>query len=110
MGVQPIPEILPIVTVLRARRLELGLTQEAVGELIGCADRLINKFECGLKQPSPRMLVHWCEALGCRLSVAVVTTPRPRAAMGSAGRVSSGIPRRTARDAAMPASARLAAP
>lgn len=44
-----------------------GLTQEVVNERIGVADRLVNKWECGDKNPSGFNLMCWCEVLNCKL-------------------------------------------
>jgi transcriptional regulator with XRE-family HTH domain len=49
---------------LVARRKSLGLTQREVDDLIGCADGLVGKWECGIRTPKPRSFAEWSKALG----------------------------------------------
>ncbi|KAB8155082.1 helix-turn-helix domain-containing protein [Kordia sp. TARA_039_SRF] len=52
-----------IVSQLVARRKELGLTQDDVNDLLGVADRLVSKWECGSRTPTSFNLHCWAEAL-----------------------------------------------
>ncbi|MEQ9297611.1 MAG: helix-turn-helix transcriptional regulator [Cyclobacteriaceae bacterium] len=45
------------------RRKQLGLTQEELNYKIGVADRLIGKWECGMRTPNSFNLLCWAEAL-----------------------------------------------
>lgn len=36
---------------------------------IGCAERLVSKYECGIRHPSLNMLAIWCQALGASLTI-----------------------------------------
>lgn len=69
---------------LAARRRELGLSQERLGERIGISARLVNKWECGTRRPSGYFLHLWVLALGCKLVLTVLqphcTTPKNQAA------------------------------
>jgi len=58
-----------VVKVLAARRRELGMTQETLNRRLGMADRLLNKWECGLKSPTGFNLYCWAQALGYKLKV-----------------------------------------
>lgn len=59
----------PVIEALIEARRAKGLRQEDVDIRIGCADRLISKFECGIKHPSLNMIAVWCEVLGVALSI-----------------------------------------
>lgn len=54
---------------LATHRSQIGLTQDDANEKIGIADRLINKWEVGMKLPSMFSLYCWCEALGMELKL-----------------------------------------
>lgn len=41
---------------IRARRIELGLTQEALGERCGCSRQRICQYESGKRKPSLALL------------------------------------------------------
>ena len=45
-------------------RHEVGLSQEALAELIGCTTSLIHKWETHKRIPSGFMLICWLDALG----------------------------------------------
>jgi hypothetical protein len=51
---------------LVARRKQLGLVGLDVDDMLGCADYLTAKWECGMRTPSAFNLMCWAEALGCR--------------------------------------------
>jgi transcriptional regulator with XRE-family HTH domain len=53
---------------LRARRLELGLTQEMVAEAARISNRHYQKLESGNSNPSLRSLMSVTEALGLNLA------------------------------------------
>lgn len=57
-----------IETLIEARRAR-GLRQEDVDARIGCAERLVSKYECGTRHPSLNMLAIWCQVLGVALTV-----------------------------------------
>ena len=59
----------PIIDQLIAARKARGLTQDDVNEMIGCAERLVSKWECRHKYPSSYFLVLWAQALGVTLTV-----------------------------------------
>ena len=54
---------------LVARRKELGWTQEMVNDDLGVADRLVSKWECGMKYPNFRHILMWTDILNCRLVI-----------------------------------------
>ena len=60
---------------LRARRQQLGMSQEAVAGRIGVDYRLFQRWEYGQRAPSLFLLAAWCQALGCSLVVAVPSPP-----------------------------------
>ena len=49
------------------RRGHQGYTQQELGELIGTADRLVNKWEAGTRVPGLFLAFMWAEALGGQL-------------------------------------------
>ena len=49
------------------RRKALGLTQEDVDNLMGTADRLISKWECGHRIPTSFNFFCWAQALKAEL-------------------------------------------
>ncbi len=53
-----------VIKQLAKRRYELEVTQEYMNHKIGCADRLINKWECGSRLPSAFSLWCWVTSLG----------------------------------------------
>ena len=46
-----------------ARRKELGLTQDDVNYKLGVADRLVSKWECGIRTPTSFNLLCWAQVL-----------------------------------------------
>lgn len=52
-----------MVSQLAKRRKELGMTQEELNYKIGVADRLVSKWECGLRTPNSFNLLCWAQAL-----------------------------------------------
>ena len=59
----------PVIDALIAVRHARGLRQADVDEMIGCAERLVSKWECREKYPSNYNLVLWAQALGVTLTV-----------------------------------------
>jgi len=59
----------PIIKQLVEVRKQRGLRQEDVDELIGCAERLVSKWECRDRYPSAYFLLLWAQALGVTLAV-----------------------------------------
>ena len=49
------------------QRKRLGLTQEDVDALLGVADRLVSKWECGVRTPTSFHLYCWSDALEGRM-------------------------------------------
>ncbi|MDD7887875.1 helix-turn-helix domain-containing protein [Flavivirga sp. 57AJ16] len=45
------------------QRKKLGLSQEDVDSLLGVADRLVSKWECGVRSPTAFHLYCWADAL-----------------------------------------------
>lgn len=58
-----------VVTQLIKRRKELGITQEHLNYKLGVADRLISKWECGVRTPTSFHLYCWADALHSRLMI-----------------------------------------
>lgn len=52
--------------VLRAYRLEKGLTQEQLSERVGVVHSFIHSLESGKKQPSLKMILKLAAALGIK--------------------------------------------
>lgn len=50
-------------------RHKAGMTQEMLNDALGIADRLVNKYECGIKSPSGFILYCWADALGCDVKI-----------------------------------------
>ena len=53
----------PLLEQLKQRRIELGLTQMEVDGKLGVADRLVAKWECGLRIPTMYSFSLWAEGL-----------------------------------------------
>ena len=51
------------------RRKLLKLTQDEVNSLMGNADRLVSKWECGERTPNSFNLYCWAIALNCELTL-----------------------------------------
>lgn len=58
-----------LVQQLRARRLQLQLTQTDVAHLIGVSDYMVAKWENLMKMPTAFGLMCWCQALHVRMQV-----------------------------------------
>lgn len=54
-----------IIKELRARRIDLGLSQRDVDGMIDCSDGLVSKWECGERIPHAGSMSKWADALGC---------------------------------------------
>lgn len=74
----------PVIDQLIAARHQRGLRQCDVDAMIGCADRLVSKWECREKYPSNYNLVLWAQALGVTLTVQMET---PHAEVRAAAQV-----------------------
>ena len=58
-----------IVTLLVKRRLQLGITQDELNHMLGVADRLVSKWECGARTPSSFHLFCWADALESQMTI-----------------------------------------
>lgn len=58
-----------VVSQLVKRRRELDYTQEDVNDMLGVADRLVNKWECGMKTPTSFNLYCWADALDAEIHI-----------------------------------------
>lgn len=58
-----------IALVLRDRRLEADLTQEAVGERLDVSPWTVQMWENARRVPRSVHLIQWCCVLGCRLDL-----------------------------------------
>ena len=57
-----------IAQVLIQARKDANLTQDMLNARLGIADRLLNKWECGIKTPSGFNLYCWADALNYELT------------------------------------------
>ena len=77
-----------IVGRLVSRRKELQITQEDLDFRLGTADRLVSKWECGVRTPTSFNLYCWAFALGMKLTIAandnVPPVPQRKPPCGSA--------------------------
>lgn len=53
-----------IATLIRARRIAAGMTQNALARRVGCADVHVSRWEAGRFCPSARYAAKLAEALG----------------------------------------------
>ncbi len=53
---------------LRARRQELGLSQEALAEVVDCHRNFVGRLERGEQNPTVDMLVRFAKALKCSVT------------------------------------------
>lgn len=67
-------------THLRARRLALGVSQQALADLIGVEVDGLSRWECGARLPNLWNLLAWTEALGLAFHV-VATQHVPKATL-----------------------------
>ena len=58
-----------VVKLLVQRRLQLGITQDELNHMLGVADRLVSKWECGIRTPSSFHLYCWADALESKMTV-----------------------------------------
>lgn len=58
-----------VVLLLIARRLELGITQDELNHKLGVADRLVSKWECGIRTPTSFHLYCWADALESMVTI-----------------------------------------
>ncbi|GAB5476321.1 MAG: hypothetical protein Mars2KO_44200 [Maribacter sp.] len=58
-----------VVKLLVQRRLELGVTQDELNHMLGVADRLVSKWECGVRTPSSFHLYCWADALESEMTI-----------------------------------------
>ena len=58
-----------IVEQLIQRRNDLGYTQEALADMIGCTTSLVHKWEQYKRVPSGFMLSCWLDALGVEIKI-----------------------------------------
>lgn len=58
-----------VVLLLIARRLELGITQDELNHMLGVADRLVSKWECGVRTPTSFHLYCWADALESMITI-----------------------------------------
>lgn len=65
----------PFVAALRARRQQLGLSQEEVAGRIGVVDYLVRWWEAGHRVPSITTAMAWAQVLDCRLVLLLIDTP-----------------------------------
>ncbi len=72
----------------RLRRQSIGLTSLELDPVIGVAQGLVSKWECGDKNPSGLMLHCWAQSLGCRL----LLVPYRWARLEHMGRADAAIP------------------
>lgn len=59
----------PIIDHLVMIRQRRGLRQVDVDDMIGCAERLVSKWECRDRYPSAYFLLLWAQALGVTLTI-----------------------------------------
>lgn len=55
--------LMDVVKQLIERRSELGITQDELNHMLGVADRLVSKWECGVRTPTSFHLYCWADAL-----------------------------------------------
>lgn len=58
-----------VVELLVQRRLQLGITQDELNHMLGVADRLVSKWECGVRTPSSFHLYCWADALESQMTI-----------------------------------------
>ena len=58
-----------LVSTLKQRRKDLGLTQNDADRLLGFAEGLVSKWECGLRRPSLSSLAAWAQSLSCHITI-----------------------------------------
>jgi transcriptional regulator with XRE-family HTH domain len=68
-------------------RHKRGMTQEEVNHKIGVADRLVSKWECGIRTPTSFNLYCWADALDGKLTVEPNRDRPPKSSSDNYGRV-----------------------
>lgn len=58
---------------LRELRELSGLSQYALGRLVGVSDKAVSKWECGVSKPQSRTLAKLCRTLGVAETVRALT-------------------------------------
>ena len=58
-----------VVKRLIKRRLQLGMTQDDLNHRLGVADRLVSKWECGVRTPTSFHLYCWADALKSKMTI-----------------------------------------
>jgi len=58
-----------LIKTLVKRREDLKISQEKLNEIIGVADNLVGKWECGMRLPSGFLLYCWTQALGLQIEL-----------------------------------------
>ena len=58
-----------VVSDLKVRRLESGLTQQRVADIMGIAQQSVARIESGTHSPSLDMVERYAEAVGCRVKI-----------------------------------------
>lgn len=58
-----------IIHKLKARRIELGITQQDVADKMGIAQQSVTRMERGGVSPSIDMIERYAEAVGCRVKI-----------------------------------------
>ncbi|GAB1856118.1 hypothetical protein MHTCC0001_09530 [Flavobacteriaceae bacterium MHTCC 0001] len=64
-----------VVSLLKDKRLELGISQQELNARLGMADFLLTKWENGIRTPLSYHLYCWADALDCKLTIVDKTTP-----------------------------------
>lgn len=85
----------PLIAALRQRRMDLGISQDALAMSIGCSIYLVRWWELGLRVPSTFMAQCWAEALGCRLVLLLVDGDPPGGVSSEAQARGGGQKRRS---------------
>ena len=49
----------------------MGLTQIEVNDMIGVADKIVSKWECGMRRPNVYNLYNWAEVLKCQIKLTI---------------------------------------
>lgn len=58
-----------IVEMLRQYRQSQGLSQNDADRLLGGAEGLVSKWECGTRRPSLSSLTAWAQSMDCRITL-----------------------------------------
>lgn len=58
-----------IITQLRYRREQLGLSQQDVDDILDMSSGLVGKWECGDRVPHAGSISRWADALDCKITV-----------------------------------------